>query len=409
MIKRQIVVPKTNFISGSHKVFHWGGGVYRGYSNADAGMTRLMLVDLEKLYNVGLVRTSIAPIVSDDFGLILQHDSIDFISYSEEWTTKMLVDAALMVVDLQLALLEQELCLFDGHASNVLFDYTRPMFVDFGSIVPLSASLSWFSDFFQSFMKPIATRIGADPSFWFELGKKIIESKEAMSSVSLYQQAFLTFLREVRNWLTTLKIEVKTTPWSGYTQPTDALTNDKQRVVCNLLDKLYSKDMTLIDIGANQGWYSNLAVSRGYKVVAFDLDEACMTSLYLDAKRDGRRVLPLMEDFLNPWVAQPPYQNAVDRLKCDISLSLALVHHLVFSQHTNFSSIATGLSGFSKKYAIVEFPPADDIFVKNWVKPEQSWYTLDRFIAEVSAYFPYYEVFDSYPPPRKMVLFSKER
>jgi hypothetical protein len=167
--------------------------------------------------------------------------------------------------------------------------------------------------------------------------------------------------------------------------------------------------MTLIDIGANQGWYSNLAVSRGYRVVSLDLDESCMTSLYLDAKSNSRKILPLVENFLKPWVAQPPYQNAVDRLKCDVSLSLALVHHLVFSQYANFSSIAIGLNSFSKKYAIIEFPPSDDIFVKNWVTPECSWYNLDRFIAEVSAYFPYHEVFDSYPPPRKMVLFSKER
>jgi len=405
--KKLISIPKDNFISGSHGVFQWNGGVYRGFDDKLAPDARRLILNLDKLYDIGLVRTSIAPLHSKEFGLILQHEKIDFVTYIEEWTTKMVLDAALMVIDLQAELVKNELCLYDGHSLNVTFDYTKPVFVDFGSIIPIQTSIAWFDGFFPYFIRRITEHAKEDSSFWFKSLETTINLREAQTNVSSYKVVFLKFLNDIRDWLSSMNVNIGTTPWSGYTQPTEELTNDKQKTVANILGKLYTDGMTLIDIGANQGWYSNFAANIGYHVVAFDLDEKCMTKLYLEAKQSRHKILPLIEDFLRPWKAQPPYINEIDRLKCDVSLALALVHHLVFSQHTDFPTIALRLSELTKRYSIVEFPPPDDVFVKNWITPETSWYNIDNFIAEMSGYFPKNQVFDSHPKPRKIILFEK--
>jgi len=406
-VKREITLSESNFISGSKHTFTLDGTIYRGYDNAKAPNMRTFMFNVDKLYDKGLVRTSIAPLVSKEFGLILQHETVDFVTYREEWTNKMLLDAGIMMLDLQAELVKNEMCLYDGHASNVLYDYTRPVFIDLDSIVPLSASIAWFDGFYPQFAKTIAQRSKEDPAHWYELLNATVSNQQARATVGDWQDAFLTFLSEVRNWFSGMSINANITPWSNYTQPTEELTNNKQKVTAQLLDKLYSDGMTMLDVGANEGWYSNFAHNKGYRVVAVEIDEQCMTKLYLQAKESGAKILPLAFNFLQPWTAHPPYVDAIDRLKCDVVLGLAVVHHMVFSQKKTFADIASSFNDFSSKYAVVEFPPEDDIFVHNWVTPETSWYNLDNFIAEMSKYFPKYEVFDSHPLPRKIVLFEK--
>jgi len=403
-VKREVIVTNSDFITGSRHTFKLEDGVYRGYDNTKAPDVRKLMFNVEKLYDIGLVRTSIAPIISKQFGIILQHETVDFVTYREEWTNKMLLDAAILMIDLQTELVKNEMCLFDGHSLNILYDYTRPVFIDFDSIVPLSGSIDWFNGFYPQFVETIAQRSKEDPNHWYELIKSNIGDSPKIVD---WQSSFLSFLTEARDWLSGMSVNAKVTPWSGYTQPTDELTNNKQKVVAQLLDRLYSDGMTLFDVGANEGWYSNFAHSKGYRVVSVELDEQCMTKLYLQAKETSRKILPLTFNFLHPWVAMPPYMDAIDRLKCDVVFGVAVVHHMVFSQHCNFLEIASKFNEFSNKYAIVEFPPEDDVFVHNWVTPETNWYTLDNFIKEMSVYFPKHEVFDSHPLPRKIILFEK--
>uniref|UniRef100_A0A6M3K658 Putative methyltransferase n=1 Tax=viral metagenome TaxID=1070528 RepID=A0A6M3K658_9ZZZZ len=406
-VKREVVVSNSDFITGSKHTFKLDGVVYRGYNNINAPDIRKLMFNVEKLYDIGFVRTSIAPIASKQFSMVLQHETIDFISYREEWTSKMLLDAAILMIDLQTELVKNEMCLYDGHSLNILFDYTRPVFVDFDSITSLSGSLAWFNGFYPQFVNDIAERSNEDPEYWNELCNKTVNVEGANRTMSNWQDAFLTLLSETRSWLSGMSVNAKVTPWSGYVQPTEELTNNKQKVTAQLLDRLYSDGMTLLDVGANEGWYSNFAESKGYRVVAVEIDEQCTTKLYLQAKEVNRKILPLTFNLLKPWCADPPRKNAVDRLKCDIVLGLAVVHHMVFSQKSNFTGIASKFNDFSKKYCIIEFPPEDDVFVHNWVTPETSWYNLDNFIAEMSKYFPKHEIFDSHPLPRKIILFEK--
>ena len=69
-------------------------------------------------------------------------------------------DAALKVTDLLITLAEHGLTLQDAHAHSALFDSTRPLWVDFGSIVPVVTenSLLALDELRLWFLEPVRLR-----------------------------------------------------------------------------------------------------------------------------------------------------------------------------------------------------------------------------------------------------------
>src|SRR6185436_4312865 len=54
---------------------------------------------------------------------------------------------------------------------------------------------------------------------------------------------------------------------------------------------------TVLDLGANTGWYSVLAARLGASVIALEDDESCIDILYGRSKREHLRILPLKGTF----------------------------------------------------------------------------------------------------------------
>jgi hypothetical protein len=88
-------------------------------------------------------------------------------------------------------------------------------------------------------------------------------------------------------------------------------------------------------------------------------------------------------------------------------LALALTHHLVFKRGLAFEDIAERLAAFTRKWLVVEFVPANDRYVSEWMNERFAWYHLEGFTTALQAFFRRIEVLDSFPPPR--VLLSCER
>jgi hypothetical protein len=97
-------------------------------------------------------------------------------------------------------------------------------------------------------------------------------------------------------------------------------------------------------------------------------------------------------------------ESATERLQSDLVLALALVHHMVFKMHLNFDQIATGLAGYTLRTLIVEFPPPDDIHVRNWMTPRYDWYTIDNFKTALHRYFTKISTVASHPTPRVILV-----
>ena len=135
----------------------------------------------------------------------------------------------------------------------------------------------------------------------------------------------------------------------------------------------------MIDIAANQGWYSELALTHGHQVVAFDIDPACVEKDYLDCKKEKEtHVLPLLTDLSNPspgigWNNQER-MSLVSRGPADTVLALALVHHLAISNNVPFPLIVRFLSGICNSL-IIEFVPKDDPQVRRLLATREDVFT----------------------------------
>ena len=68
------------------------------------------------------------------YDMLLEHKTIDYITYPYEWCFEQLKTAALFHLDLQLDLLDLNLVLRDASAYNIQYNATKPIFIDILSI-----------------------------------------------------------------------------------------------------------------------------------------------------------------------------------------------------------------------------------------------------------------------------------
>jgi SAM-dependent methyltransferase len=183
----------------------------------------------------------------------------------------------------------------------------------------------------------------------------------------------------------------------------------KQQTIHQILSELQPE--TVLDIGSGGGQYSKLAAALGSKVIALDIDETCISHLYVEARVKSLPILPLVMDFTKPTPARGLANHwaiaATERLQCEMVLALAVVDHIVFKQRLNFDQIVEGLAQFSTRWAVVEFIPREDPTISKLWTERVSWYTLDHFIAALRKRFVKVTAMPSDPEPRVLLLCEK--
>ena len=104
------------------------------------------------------------------------------------------------------------------------------------------------------------------------------------------------------------------------------------------------------------------------------------------------------------------YLPAHKRLNSDFGLCLDVVHHVCYFGNRSFDEFAERLNRFVNKTLLVEYVPYDDVHLtgENYKGKNRSWYTKENFIKAVQKYFPgEYEIYNSTPEPRILILFKK--
>ncbi|UBF24681.1 hypothetical protein K9N68_23845 [Kovacikia minuta CCNUW1] len=463
----EITFHPLSYADRSGRLFYWRGELYRAVSTQRASLYRSLFEKgiVQNLVEKGLlVETQLTTLEIDHYDLVLKHKLIHSVSYAYEWCAAMLKDAALLMIELNLELAKFDLCLQDAHPWNILFDGATPRYIDFGSIIPLQ-SLSLFpaeEEFNRFFLYPLLLmskghgRIarsflqdgqgvyradlavlthqplkGLKPrdlsktilsTFRKKLPKQYLKLKEYFTTnhkstvFGLSIQARTIYFQSLRQKIESISLAKPRTEWSNYYedyfpafQPSAEWT-PKHQSVAQVVHRLNPE--SVLDIGSNQGWYSQFSALNKSQVIAFDLDETCIENLYLTAKAENLSILPLIMSFSRP---SPGYgicnhwaESAINRLKCEMVFALALVHHLVFKELLTFEQIVEGLSSFSTRWLLVEFVPPEDQFVREWMSEEFEWYTLENFISCLEKYFPSIELLESDPSPRKILLCAKE-
>lgn len=480
------------------EVFVSGDRILRGIYPGDAEAVRDILGRCERddLFKRGIVRTrelAENPHPELPYETVLEHERVPFVSYPHEWPALMLRDAALFHISLFEELGERGLTLKDWHPYNVLFNGVSPTFVDFTSIIPVeelgdqahlsrppaakgiarfwdTAAVAVYENYrlmyepyfglpmammkdgrpaqarrrlYETALNSAATVISRREAFAGNfMGRLVYELADWRLRFALLEKGPVKrrFFSLLKKMVAGAEVAPLGSAYSSYyedkkeafsTEPSPDWTG-KQRSVREAI--VESSPATVLDIGSNTGWFSILAARLGSSVVAVDLDEACIDSLYLTAKREELPILPLVVNLTAPAAAraaldfpgepslsliggsEPLYPAPSGRLQCDMVMALALVHHLVLGQGLSFENVAAIFAGLSKKYLCAEYVELDDpmivsdppFFPAYNASPDSfEWYTLDNFIAALKAYFPTVEVRPSYPDTRVMLVAAK--
>lgn len=332
----------------------------------------------------------------------LEHPKIPFISYPYEWTFSMLRDAALLQLDLLESALQEGLTIKDATPFNIQFVDGKPMFIDVGSFEEYTPGEPWigYRQFTRQFLFPLMMRAWAGVPFqpWLRgnmegptaadmkalLPRSARSRPTAMMHVSLQArmeeqmsgaavrnelktagfsaELILTNVRKLQKTIAGLTWDGSGEGWVEYDQCTHVGRDreTKGEFLRTALER--NRPTRVLDLGANDGYFSEIATSSGATAVAVDGDEQVLDAWYTR----GTTVSLALSDLTNPSPAQGwagvERPALVDRADPGLVVAYGLIHHLIYSASIPPATVVDWLASFGCP-VVVEFVSPEDAMV----------------------------------------------
>jgi hypothetical protein len=341
----------------------------------------------------------------------LRHERIPVITYPYEWTFAMLRDAALLQLEVTQRALAEGFTTKDATSYNVQFRGVVPVFIDVGSFEQLRRGEPWpgYRQFCDLFLNPLVVQSvggvpfqpllrgaidGISPPVTAAMirGRRRFNRKlfvhvrlqaraEARFSDSTHDvraelrqagfgpKVIAAQLTNVRRLVEQLEWDSGSSTWSDYSDRSHYSDVDLAAKESFVVDAVRAASPQLVlDLGANDGRFSSLAVDNGAtSAVAVDSDHLVVDRLYRHLREIGeQRILPLVLDLADPspslgWRSRER-TSFTNRVRPDLVLALAVVHHLALTNTVPFREIVSFLHDFGSPL-VVEFPHRDDPMV----------------------------------------------
>ncbi len=338
----------------------------------------------------------------------LTHPLVPFWSYPYEWPFSMLKQAALLQLDLLEDAIAEDLTLKDATPYNVQFIGTRPLFIDIGSFRPLETGEPWlgYRQFCQLFLYPLlvtghagipfqpllrGSLDGISPGDAREMlsGKRrkpgvltdvmlqaradrsvtTRDVRTELSQAGFKKEIIVANVRRLRKVIEKTVWEPDGSTWSGYSGCDHVSTQrgPKTEFVTRAVGA--RRRALLWDLGANDGHYSIAAAPHADQVVAMDGDQLVIDHLFRHLASGGpSNVLPLVVDLSNPspglgWRGWER-KRLEDRGRPDLTLLLAVVHHLVIGANLPLAEVVEWLASMGGEVVFEWVPPSDPMAQK---------------------------------------------
>ena len=350
--------------------------------------------------------------------LIILPRQIPVITYPYEWSFAMWQDAALLTLNIAKESIEKGMLLKDATPFNIQFLNGSPIFIDTLSFEIYSPERPWiaYRQFCECFLAPLLLQqyCHADMNKIFTLYPNGIpleilisllpkkakwnlhnylhiylqattvtqadKTKIAKAATKFSKQKLLLLLNGLITYVARLHVKKAKTNWDDYYASTilsDEYLQEKTKLVTSFLSTIsYS---SIIDLGANDGHFSLLFKNTATEIIAVDGDANCINKLYSTIRNQKiKNILPLINTLHTPSPAIG-WNNAErasfnERIKGDVVLSLALIHHLAIANNLPFQFIAEWFA-LMGKYLLIEFVPKKDEKVQLLLQNRQDIFT----------------------------------
>lgn len=356
---------------------------------------------------------------------VLAHARIPFVSYPYEWTFGMLKDAALLHLELLDAALVEDISLKDGTAYNIQWLGPRPVFIDVASFERLSPGQPWagYRQFCQTFLFPLLLQAYRNVPFhpWlrgrldgisprecrnlmslrdvFRRGvpahvllhawldgrhaTKPIDVAQALPAAGFGKELIRRNVASLARLIRGLHWNPPESTWSNYAEANSYAAADRRHKEEFVREVVQSQRWKLVwDLGCNTGNYSRIAAEYADGVVAFDADHLAVERLYRSLKGDSgsraAKILPLVTSVVDAAGGQgwrsAERKGIVDRGRPDLTLCLALVHHLVIGCGVPMPELIEWLAEL-KTNLVIEFVSKDDPMVRRLLNGRRDNYS----------------------------------
>jgi hypothetical protein len=425
-------VPEAgSFRDRNGRIYYINGSVYRGVSEQSlVNWQKLSETSFfRKLSEQGkLVKTSLCSkseftdnSLLTDWAGVLNHERIPFVSYPYEWPFGMLKEAALLQLEILDLALDENMTMKDASSFNIQWFGARPVFIDIPSIEPLVPNTPWlgYRQFCKLFLYPLFLQSykeigfhawlrgnidGVDPEEidrlmtkrdWLrggvfldvhmqaKLQARYANSQREMKNdlrQSGFRKEFVKGnLRRLRKIVNGLQWRRAASTWSSYASDNSYSAEDNRRKedFVRLAFDGRSRNLTW-DIGCNTGTYSRIAAEHSGYVVAMDSDHLAVERFFQELRAEkNNKILPLV---MNIADASPNLgwrglerKELVDRGKPDMTLCLALIHHVVISANIPLKEFIDWIASMTNEL-VIEFVDKRDPMVQILLRNKEDQY-----------------------------------
>lgn len=371
--------------------------------------------------------------------IVIQPELIPFITYPYEWSFEQYKHAALLTLKIHRYALSKGFILKDASAYNVTFHRGKPIFIDTLSFDFYEEDTPWraFKQFITHFLGPLllAKYHGADMLRLMQnhidgipvktlasllpkrtklnsiiytnihllarLESKYQEDYRAESKIKkLSKKAQNNIIESLYDFIKKMKINQQT-EWGDYYSKTnynEQAFQQKAQWIRQQITDLQPK--TVIDVGGNDGTFARVIKDQVDFLLVNDIDPNAVAHNYYQIQQNKEsNILPFVSDVLQPAPAigfnnqeRNSFLERIQALAPDVTMALALIHHISLSGNVPFSKSAQFFASFSK-YLIIEFPDRNDSWVESLLVRKREFmqhfdfYNQQNFERDYSLYF----------------------
>lgn len=333
-------------------------------------------------------------------------ERVPYITYPYEWCFEQLQDAGLLTLNILRTAIQHGMILKDATPYNIQFNKGQPVFIDTLSFDKYDPQQPWiaYRQFCQCFLFPLylehylktdiqkilSTYIEGIPvdiiakllplksrlslGVWLHVylqhttvnNAKANNTKANKQTARFSKKKLLDVISHLTSIIKNFQISKSyPTTWSNYYEDTilsKAYLQEKETIVREFCNNTTAR--SVLDLGANDGYFSKLFATCNMEVIATDADSRCISRLYQEVKKNNiQNILPLILDVANPSpsIGFHNQERAAfhDRIKTDLVAALALVHHLVIGKNISLPALAGYFNSIAPEL-IIEFVPKED-------------------------------------------------